>query len=706
MKRITKIGLTVIGILAITLPVSATVYIVPQGGTGLLYPTTGFQSGKCLTGNGTGPIATTTCSTGTDNVSTSSPETSGDIPFWTTNSATPARLSGGYPGFSFSHFISNETMDVGNYSSPGGTGTLNLGDQSTSGGGGNINSDGYLNITSGADFNINSIFDINNGLTTFVNASSSVLSATALCLSTDCRTVWPPESTSPVATSSHEVAGRLSYWTSNSGTPALLGQVSTTSVSCSGTASCTSFTAIGPSPITITGTGGSGTVTSVATNNGLTGGTITTTGTLGLDTTSLSPNALIGWNAVGNDITATGTPTIYVGNIFATSSGLLSVFFGRVAIGTTTTPWPFTIFSASQSQLTLSSGAGIAQWAFRSIGGNLYFATTTVAGIATSTTSALTIIGTTGFTGIATTTPWGQLSVSSISSSPALAVEQKSTGPAAVFLGGNTGFGSTSPSGSVGIQGSTGPNSGNVGQPAIMAFSGNGHAGGGPTAGGTGGSNDIISGGGGAGGTTGGGGGDVIITAGTGGNGSATGGSAGNVTISAGGGGSGGTVARAGGNITLNPGNGDGNLIPPFAPGNVLVETGVSNWGNLLVGTTSSVARFVVQASTTLSSSLGTLPPLGAVLFASTTGTTLWSMDENGRQDYHYSGLATMSSGSTSAITPGVLIDSNSLIFVSLQNCVTCGTPYISATTSSTFTISSTNILDASNVAWQVIQNI
>lgn len=35
--------------------------------------------------------------------------------------------------------------------------------------------------------------------------------------------------------------------------------------------------------LTITATGGTGTVTSVATNNGLTGGTITTTGTLGLD---------------------------------------------------------------------------------------------------------------------------------------------------------------------------------------------------------------------------------------------------------------------------------------------------------------------------------------------------------------------------------------------------------------------------------------
>src|SRR6185295_18922407 len=37
-----------------------------------------------------------------------------------------------------------------------------------------------------------------------------------------------------VATSAHEIAGNLSYWTSNSGTPATLGQVATTSLAFSG----------------------------------------------------------------------------------------------------------------------------------------------------------------------------------------------------------------------------------------------------------------------------------------------------------------------------------------------------------------------------------------------------------------------------------------------------------------------------------------
>jgi hypothetical protein len=53
----------------------------------------------------------------------------------------------------------------------------------------------------------------------------------------------------------------------------------------------------------------------------------------------------------------------------------------------------------------------VAQWTFRNAGGNLYLATTTVAGTATSSMSALSIIGSNGKVGIATTTPWQTFSV-------------------------------------------------------------------------------------------------------------------------------------------------------------------------------------------------------------------------------------------------------------------------------------------------------
>lgn len=69
---------------------------------------------------------------------------------------------------------------------------------------------------------------------------------------------------------------------------------------------------------------GTGTVTSVATNNGLTGGVITTTGTLGLDLTNISNNALLTYN--GTRLAATGTPALTVGYIIATSTTATSTF--------------------------------------------------------------------------------------------------------------------------------------------------------------------------------------------------------------------------------------------------------------------------------------------------------------------------------------------------------------------------------------------
>lgn len=56
----------------------------------------------------------------------------------------------------------------------------------------------------------------------FPYASTTALSATSLCLSTDCRTVWPGSGAGTVSTSSSETAGYFPTWTTTNGTPALL----------------------------------------------------------------------------------------------------------------------------------------------------------------------------------------------------------------------------------------------------------------------------------------------------------------------------------------------------------------------------------------------------------------------------------------------------------------------------------------------------
>lgn len=83
-------------------------------------------------------------------------------------------------------------------------------------------------------------------------------------------------------------------------------------------------------------------VTSVATNNGLTGGTITSTGTLGLDISKLSTNGLVTWN--GSQLVASGTPQLTVGNLLSTSSAISS-FKGNVGIGTLTATSPLQVAS-------------------------------------------------------------------------------------------------------------------------------------------------------------------------------------------------------------------------------------------------------------------------------------------------------------------------------------------------------------------------
>lgn len=142
-------------------------------------------------------------------------------------------------------------------------------------------------------------------------------------------------------------------------------------------------------------------VTSIATNNGITGGPITTTGTIGLATINAG---VLGAVVNGAVPTSQATSTLY---------------------GTGT-------------------GGQVLGWS-NATGGLAFIATSSSSG-STFPFTPLTNYGVN--TSATTTALWAQVGLFASSSSvyPTLAIQQSSTGMAATFLGGNVGIGTTSPS--------------------------------------------------------------------------------------------------------------------------------------------------------------------------------------------------------------------------------------------------------------------
>ncbi|MEK7531845.1 MAG: hypothetical protein AAB545_02900, partial [Patescibacteria group bacterium] len=109
---------------------------------------------------------------------------------------------------------------------------------------------------------------------------------------------------------------------------------------------------------------------------------------------------------------------------FASSTDNTSVypnFAWKIGIGTTTSAWQLQVASGTAPQLALSdpdAGADLKHWIMRSVGGNLYFATSSDA-YATSTTAALTITKT-GFVGIGNTSPASRLDIQNSATSSAI----------------------------------------------------------------------------------------------------------------------------------------------------------------------------------------------------------------------------------------------------------------------------------------------
>ena len=145
-------------------------------------------------------------------------------------------------------------------------------------------------------------------------------------------------------------------------------------------------------------------------------------------------------------LSATGDIRFYTNGTDTSNERMRIDTYGGIGIGTTTPYYGLTLASTTAPQLSLSAGAGFSQWAFRNAGGNFYLATTTVAGTATSSVSALSIIGSSGNVGIGTTSPWGLLSVNPDRiSGPSFVVGSSTATYLVVNGGGNVGIGSTTP---------------------------------------------------------------------------------------------------------------------------------------------------------------------------------------------------------------------------------------------------------------------
>lgn len=150
------------------------------------------------------------------------------------------------------------------------------------------------------------------------------------------------------------------------------------------------------------------------------------------------------------------------------------------------------------------------------------------------------------------------------------------------------------------------------------------------------------------------------------------------------------------GNFYLDNLNASGGIL--MRPGNKTESARFTSSGNVSIGATSDTAKLFVKGS-----SASTLPTFQS---ASSTGAVDFQVDKRGVLGIGVksAGIAVLSSG-TVVVTPGVPIDSKTGFQLTTSGCsANIGSEYISATSSTTFTISSTNVLSACPVDWLLYQ--
>lgn len=263
----------------------------------------------------------------------------------------------------------------------------------------------------------------------FPFASTTVTSASGLCLGTDCRTVWPTSGVGNignVATSSQETAAQIPFYTSTNGTPALI----------SGGSSALTFdgTRLTATYASTTAQSTTGSAYFATGAGGVAIGTTTLTSTIALDIGN-SANTGIGARVLNSN---SGSAT-FSQLIAANDYGLgVTGGFGRIlTLGTNfTTTGRYiadsTLFEAGSG---LAGGLGIATVGAAPI----YFYTTAI--------ERMRILSG-GNVGIGSSTPWGLLSVNpnSLGSGvPEFVVGSTTITHFVVTGGGNIGISTTTP---------------------------------------------------------------------------------------------------------------------------------------------------------------------------------------------------------------------------------------------------------------------
>lgn len=245
---------------------AATILFPSGGGTGT---STNPTYGQLLVGNASGTYTLTATSSlgisssgGTGTVSTSTHETSGFLSYFTSNSATPALLGQvATTTLTFSSFPANLSATMG--ALVGGSSATwtwwGLATTSQPASSNLLVSNGGQGVFGVATSTLSASSPLTGSFTQIGSGGSlgctTASSGVGGCLSNTAFDTFNLKQAPgfQISTTSSIGISKLAYFTGVSGT--VLGGVATTSVSCSSGASCTSFTTIGASPITITAPG-------------------------------------------------------------------------------------------------------------------------------------------------------------------------------------------------------------------------------------------------------------------------------------------------------------------------------------------------------------------------------------------------------------------------------------------------------------------